>query len=237
MQGFIKGILVLIFFAGCGERPPRDVIPEKKMVAVLMDVHLADAYSSSVPMDSMRALQNSLYEGIYQKYGTDSTGLRASLEYYASRPQIMDALYSKVNDGLQKLVDREQDIENEKMRQTQIQDSIRLAAEQDSLRKVARDSADFKEKRYLLHWLHGDSVKLKPGEWTKERYREDFLNRFGYPVGHEWPAEETVVPADSAATPIPAPVPGRPASGTVPDTLPKTGHLPILKKQLTPATH
>src|SRR5690606_7852389 len=100
MQGFIKGILVLIFFAGCGEQPPRGIIPEKKMTAVLMDVHLADAYSGSVPMDSMNALQRSLYEGIYQKYGTDSTGLRASLEYYASRPQIMDALYSKVNQGL-----------------------------------------------------------------------------------------------------------------------------------------
>src|SRR5690606_5451110 len=105
MQRLINGILVLIFFAGCGERPPRGVIPEKKMVAVLMDVHLADAYSSSVPADSVKVIQNSLYEGIYHKYGTDSAGLRASLEYYASRPQVMDAFYSKVNEQLQKLVD------------------------------------------------------------------------------------------------------------------------------------
>ncbi len=235
MQGFIKGILVLIFFAGCGERSPRGIIPEKKMTAVLMDVHLADAYSSSVPMDSMRALQHSLYEGIYQKYGTDSTGLRASLEYYASRPQIMDALYSKVNQGLQKLVDREQDIENEKMRQVQIQDSIRLAAEQDSLRKIARDSADFKEKRYLLHWLHADSVKLKPGEWTKERYRGDFLNRFGYPVWHELPAEDTTAPADSVGAIVPAPVSGQ-ISGAVHDTLSKPAQPLKIKKQITPAT-
>lgn len=230
MQRLINGILVLIFFTGCGEQPPRGVIPEKKMVAVLMDVHLADAYSSSVPADSIKVIQNSLYEGLYHKYGTDSAGLRASLEYYASRPQIMDAFYSKVNEELQKLVNREQDIENEKMRQEQIRDSIRTAIETDSLRRIARDSADFKEKRYLLHWLHADSVKLKPGAWDRYRYREDFMTRFGDPAWLTLGAVQDTVKADTAR----AAATGQPANAD-PDSL-ATPQEKSLKKQIKPAT-
>ncbi|SEO09805.1 protein of unknown function [bacterium A37T11] len=197
MQRLIAGFLGFIFLLGCHSGPPKGIIAQEKMVSVLTDVHLADGYVSSVPMDSVQILRNSLYAGIYEKYDTDSAGLRHSLEYYSAQPQVYDSMYSNVKSKLQGLVDSEQAKETAKMKAIQRVDSIRNAHVRDSLNRIVRDSADFKLKRHLLYWLRADSAShLKPGVWTKETAAADFLT----PIGLQWLPS---VPAGKAE-PVPA---------------------------------
>lgn len=141
MKRFLGIILVIIFFVACGESRPKDIFPEQKMIDILFDLHLADGYISSYPIDSIASQKVNYYLTVYQKYGTDSAGLRRNLNYYASHPQEMEDVYAQISKRLQNEDERLRNVDMAKHREIFKQDSTVRKRATDSLHLLQRDSA------------------------------------------------------------------------------------------------
>lgn len=140
MKRFLGVLLVIIFFMACADRRPKSIFPEKKMIDVLFDLHLADAYMGNQPLDTLNGEKVNYYLTVYKKYDTDSAHIRESLEYYASHPQELQDIYAEVSKRLQQSEEQLRDMEVEKYRQVVIQDSINSRRKIDSVKLRKRDS-------------------------------------------------------------------------------------------------
>ncbi len=168
--------ITLFFCISCGgEKIPDSVIPRKLMPSVLLDIHLVDGQLASLPIDSARIYRDAYYGIVFDRYGIDSTAFSRSIEFYSSRPYLMNEMYSDVEKKLQTLTLAEQKLVESKYKAQQQADSIRNAARTDSLQRIARDSLDFKRKRYLLFLDVPDSLYGKPEPITPENLRERML--------------------------------------------------------------
>ncbi len=180
MQRAVIVWMVLIFCVSCGgEKIPNGVIPPKQMPAVLTDMHLADGQLASLPIDSARMRRDAYYEAVFQRYGIDSMMFRRSVEFYSSRPYLMNEFYGDIEKKLETLNLAEQQRVQQKYEIQRRTDSIRNARVTDSLRRIARDSLDFKRKRYLLFLDAPDSLYGKPDSITYELLRERMLENIG----------------------------------------------------------
>jgi hypothetical protein len=95
----------LLFLAACNQgKAPKGVIENEKMVAVLTDVHLVDAYISMIPYDDSVLKQQSskYYDAIYKKYKTSRSDFDKSVKYYSRQPKVLDSMYSQVLTNLSK---------------------------------------------------------------------------------------------------------------------------------------
>lgn len=126
MKRFLGILLVIIFFVACGKSRPKDIFPEPKMIDILFDLHLADGYINSYPMDSIEQKKINPYLSVYQKYGTDSAEVRRNLDYYAAHPQDMENVYAQISKRLKS---------EEEIIQNQALSKQRAIFKQDSLAK------------------------------------------------------------------------------------------------------
>ncbi|MFC3197493.1 DUF4296 domain-containing protein [Parapedobacter deserti] len=202
MQRLLTIVLVVFFCVSCGEKIPEDVIPKKQMPGVLVDVHLADGQLASIPIDSARAYRDAYYQLIFDRHQIDSAMFGRSVRFYATRPHIMNELYAEVEKQLNAFNLAEQKAVEQKYLLQQRADSIRNARQRDSLHRIARDSLDFKRKRYLLFLNAPDSVYGKPDSLTFEKLQHRMLETIG-------------LPKEPVASQLPTP------PGNVPPTLPK----------------
>lgn len=168
MQRCLGILLLLILLIGCKQGPPDGVLKKDVMTNVLYDIHVSEGYLFTSAVDSMRQRTADFNEGIYQHYRTDSTTVRQSLEYYASRPQILKEIYSEIERRLTKVEEGMRLIEDEKYKATLEADSIKRAAVADSLKKVIADSVNLENRKHMLYWKSPDSTDLKPKPWTWE---------------------------------------------------------------------
>jgi len=103
MKNFIYIAFLFLFIAGCKPGIPSDIIQPDKMVLVLNDIHIADAYITTIPnLDTSKATAASYYQGIYKRYEIDSALYNKSMVYYAQHPKVLDEIYDKVTKGLTK---------------------------------------------------------------------------------------------------------------------------------------
>src|SRR5690606_16766373 len=138
--------------------------------------------------------RDAYYEAIFDRYAIDSTIFKQSVEFYASRPELMKALYVDIEKQLEAYNTAEQQAIEEKYSAQRKADSIANARRTDSLRQVKRDSLDFKRKRYLLYLNGPDSLQYgNPVPVDYMLLRERMIEA----VGLTKPA--------SAAAPAPAP--------------------------------
>lgn len=99
---------ILIFsLTGCGpeavskvSKPPKDLIGQEQMSAILMDIHLIEGARLGEKMlgDSLSALGH--YEQVWQKYGIDEERYHTSFDYYSRHPEIMDLIYQEAIEQL-----------------------------------------------------------------------------------------------------------------------------------------
>jgi hypothetical protein len=92
---------LLFFFASCDseERPPEDVLPQDKMVAILSEIHIAESRIVQMhlkSMDSSVLMYDYFQKKLYKKHQTDSTQYKNSYDYYASDPKRLEDIYDKV---------------------------------------------------------------------------------------------------------------------------------------------
>lgn len=146
MKRLITVIITLIFFAHCSsDSVPDKVIKRDEMIALLTDVHVADGYINSIPVDSATKISPVLYSSILAKHHTDSVQFAKSLNWYTLHPHLLQDLYKTVSanlDTLQKIEERRRAAE-ERMKAKKV-------AEQEKKRaKQVRDSINLEKKRLI----------------------------------------------------------------------------------------
>jgi hypothetical protein len=103
----VKRLLILCFFCfgliACdSENLPDHVLPEDKMVEVLIDIQLTEGIASSLPIpyDSSQVLYRLLEREIFLKHDVQDSVFTQSMIYYLQYPIKMDAMYARVIDSL-----------------------------------------------------------------------------------------------------------------------------------------
>lgn len=100
------------------DKQPDDLIPESKMVAVLTEIHLAEARVSRLglgSLDSSTIVYKRLEKQVFQKFKVDTSAYSKSYVYYSSHPLQMEAIYKQITDNLQKKADaQEKQLHNKK---------------------------------------------------------------------------------------------------------------------------
>lgn len=145
----MKKILLLGFIfaviCGCKSPVPKEIIQPDQMQKILYDMHMVDAYISTIPVqDSAKRVAAAYYKGVYKKFGIDSVSYSKSMDFYYSNPEIMNAMYVKLETDFKKnkvKVEKLHNLAIEKL-QKKRQDSITA----DSIKQVAKKKKDSLQK-------------------------------------------------------------------------------------------
>ena len=113
-------IPLLLFFAAlfsCNEGPiekPDHLVKEKKMINMLVDIHLAEATFNHMLHDSIVRNSSSVnfYYSVLEKYNVTASVFEKSYVYYASNPKNFEKMYLEV---VNKLVEIEQNFSGRKL--------------------------------------------------------------------------------------------------------------------------
>lgn len=99
---------VTFFLTACNSGgAPDGVIGHKKMVSLLIQVHLVDGglYAVSMNPDSLYKYGTARYQFVFKKFGVDSAQFRKSLQYYAVHPTEFSAMYQQIADSMKQKTD------------------------------------------------------------------------------------------------------------------------------------
>ncbi len=99
---------VLVFIAfmlwGCGnkEKLPANILPQDKMTAIMIDVHIAEGKTNlrALPIDSARLLFRIYEDSIFKKHKVTRPKFEESYKYYSIHMDVLNKLYSSVVDSL-----------------------------------------------------------------------------------------------------------------------------------------
>ena len=100
-------LIMAVSFLSCRPGSHRYLIPQKKFVNVLVDIHLADG----IAMENMRMSDSfildsaSLYQSVFNKYGVTRAMFDSTMEYYASRPDEFQKIYNILTAKLKRMED------------------------------------------------------------------------------------------------------------------------------------
>jgi len=127
MKRLILLIGVVLFYTACSQnKTPDNLIEREKMLDVLVDIQLTDAYLGQVyNPDTSKMQAHSRYNYVFKKFGIDSAIFTNSLRYYSKNPAELDSMYSLVADSLKRL----QTSLKPKPTEWEISDSLRLQSE------------------------------------------------------------------------------------------------------------
>lgn len=106
---------ILLFVASCsnGNKVPDNVIPPKRMVNLLVEIHLSEAINGQrFRLDQTgQNFTNNLYFSICKAHAIDPRKFANSVLYYGKHPSKYDAIYDQV---LNRLNEMEEKVKKEK---------------------------------------------------------------------------------------------------------------------------
>lgn len=106
MKPFFYAVILVSLAAGCKPKAPGNIIVPDKIGGILYDIHVTDAYITTMPnADSAKNVAAAYYKGIYKKFGTDSAQYSESMNYYSARPDLLSKIYETVTAKLKKSKD------------------------------------------------------------------------------------------------------------------------------------
>jgi hypothetical protein len=121
-------LLMAVLALSCTYRKYGEIIPARKMVDVMVDVHLADGIavnSMSANNFGPRLDSASLYQSVFDKYGVTRTMFDSTLSYYTEHPEDFQKIYNKVTAKLKRLEDDLNAKQNEEeKKKTEVKDTI-----------------------------------------------------------------------------------------------------------------
>jgi hypothetical protein len=84
--------------------PPSKLLPQDKMVSLLVNIHILEAQvdASALPSDSARALFLQQKKELFKRYEVTDSTFRQSYRYYAVHNKDLDDIYKIVIDSLGK---------------------------------------------------------------------------------------------------------------------------------------
>ena len=108
---FSASLAISLLFSCTAKR--NYIIPEKKLVPVLVDIHLADGMAMVVPYSSSKLKLDSteLYNAVFAKHHITRVMFDSTMVFYLRKPDKLKEIYSKVNTILSKM---ESDLESGK---------------------------------------------------------------------------------------------------------------------------
>jgi hypothetical protein len=95
----ITGILfAAVLLTSCLNRQRKTIIPEKKFVALLVDLHLAEAIGKNSRDHFMEYVIDSatLYGSVFNKHGVNRVMFDSTMNYYTTRPDKFQKIYNSV---------------------------------------------------------------------------------------------------------------------------------------------
>lgn len=97
-------VTVILFFGSCHIFQKKYIIPEKKLIQVLVDIHIADAIAMIVPYSEPGNVPDSaqVYSSLFKKHHITSEQFDSTMAYYASKPEKLVKIYTEVNTILNK---------------------------------------------------------------------------------------------------------------------------------------
>ena len=107
-SGYCLLLLMAILAMSCGHRRYGEIIPSKKLVNVLVDIHLADgiAVENMSPVNKRALLDSaSLYESVFNKYGVTRAIFDSTMSFYSKHPDDFQKVYNKVTAKLKRMED------------------------------------------------------------------------------------------------------------------------------------
>jgi len=83
---------------------PMEIIPEKTMTSLLMEMHLTDALLTKDPRiyNQKTGLTGNYYPSLLQKYRVTQAQVDSSVRWYVKNPRIYNRIYEKVVSDLEK---------------------------------------------------------------------------------------------------------------------------------------
>ena len=111
------GFCVLLLFASCRNEGRRYLIPEKKFIPFLVDLHIAEAIGtqSKSSVDQVYEIDSaSLYGSVFQKHNVNQRMFDSTMLFYSRKPEKFKKIYDKVSTRLQSI---EQALLDEEKRQ------------------------------------------------------------------------------------------------------------------------
>lgn len=105
---YILIALVIFTFTSCEEGvlpKPENLIKEKQMIQMLVDIHLAEATFTHLRYDSIMKDNSSVnfYYSVLNKYQVQDSVFEKSLVYYSSTPKDFEKMYRKVMNELSEI--------------------------------------------------------------------------------------------------------------------------------------
>ena len=123
MRNKVLYVLLLILLSGCGMRP-WGVLSRNEMVAVLLDVHVAEAAMKVVDTSAKRIEKQEYYNIIFEKHNTTKEQFDKSLDWYARHPKVLVEIYDDVKKEAERLQERVEAYEFHQGEKTSRKDSI-----------------------------------------------------------------------------------------------------------------
>jgi hypothetical protein len=100
---FSAGLAITICSSCTGKRT--HILSEKKLIPVLVDIHLADGIAMVVPYSSstLKLDSTQLYHAVFEKHHITRVIFDSTMAFYIRKPDKMIAIYSEVNTVLSKM--------------------------------------------------------------------------------------------------------------------------------------
>jgi len=160
---------VSLFLYSCkSDKVPGDIIQPKDMAGLLTQIHLIDGklYNISQVPDTIYKYGMGNYLAAFEKFHTDSASFRKSMNYYATEPEKISAIYDEVDNQIKALSDSVNLVQNKVRKATMKADSIKAVHLADSTKKAQQKPAAIRK---------ADS--LKKVQETKARHLADSIKK------------------------------------------------------------
>ena len=81
-----------------GDETPSNVISKDKMIAVLVDIHLAEASADNrlLNLDQLNAAMAIRYDSLFKKHDITFDQFKASYDYYLAHADVLSEIYAEV---------------------------------------------------------------------------------------------------------------------------------------------
>lgn len=98
MLRWIPLILAICLTLACGRRETKRLIPQKKLIPLLVDLHVTDALAVNTTIsDQFGKLDSTLlYSTVLESHGYTKDQLFTTLDYYTNKPEILMEIYDEV---------------------------------------------------------------------------------------------------------------------------------------------
>ena len=109
MKKFLAITFISIFaFVSCDKPPfpkPKHLVKEKKMIDMLVDIHMAEATFTRMRTDSIVKNSSSInfYYSVLEKYEVPDSVFEKSFVYYTSNPKHFEEMYREVMNKLSEI--------------------------------------------------------------------------------------------------------------------------------------